>query len=336
MQKRKLGYTDLHLSAVGLGTWAIGGGNWYWGWGPQDDADSIATIQRALDLGVNWVDSAAAYGLGYSEELIGKAIAGRRDEVIVATKCGLVWDSDNPTEDVTPRLKADSVRREAEQSLRRLGVETIDLYQIHWPDPDEDLEEGWSAIAKLVQEGKVRYAGICNASVEQLKRVQPIHPVASLQPEYNMLKRGAEEELLPYCAANEIGVVGYSPLRSGILTDKFGRERLEAMAENDWRLRDPDFQEPRAELNVAFVHQLRPIAHSIGQPVSRLAIAWALARPEMTSAIVGARRPDQIEVSAPAADLQLAPEIMAQMEALLAERDEELDAAGAFASESLR
>jgi aryl-alcohol dehydrogenase-like predicted oxidoreductase len=336
MQKRKLGFTDLSLSTLGLGTWAIGGGNWYWGWGPQDDADSIATIQRAIDLGINWLDSAAAYGLGYSEELIGQAIAGRRDEVIIATKCGLVWDDDKPTEDVTPRLKADSVRREAEDSLRRLGVDVIDLYQIHWPDPDEDLEEAWTEIAKLVQEGKVRYAGVCNASIEQLKRIQAIHPVASLQPEYNMLKRGAAEELLPYCAANEIGVVAYSPLRSGILTDRFGRERLDAMAENDWRLRDPDFQEPRAEINIKFTQKVRAIAASIGQPLPRLAIAWVLARPEVTSAIVGARRPGQIEVSAPAGDLQLAPETMAQIEALLAERDRELAAAGAFAADSLR
>lgn len=335
MQKRKLGNSDLNLSAIGLGTWAIGGGNWYWGWGPQDDAESVMTIQRAIDLGINWIDSAAAYGLGYSEELIGRAIAGRRDEVIVATKCGLIW-GDDPTEDVTPSLKADSVRREAEDSLRRLGVEAIDLYQIHWPNPDEDLEEGWSEIAKLVQEGKVRYAGICNASVEQLKRIQAIHPVASLQPEYSMLKRGAEEDLLPYCAANGIGVVGYSPLRSGILTDNFGRARLDAMTANDWRQRDPDFQEPRAEINVEFVKKMRVVAESIEQPLSQLAIAWVLARLEVTSAIVGARRPGQIEVSAPAGDLQLAPEVMAQIEALLAERDKELAAAGAFASESLR
>ncbi len=335
MQKRKLGFTDLNLSAIGLGTWAIGGGNWYWGWGPQNDAESIATIQRAIDLGINWMDSAAAYGLGHSEELIGKAIAGRRDEMIVATKCGLIW-GDDPAEDVTPCLKADSVRREAENSLRRLGVETIDLYQIHWPNPDEELEEGWSEIAMLVQEGKVRYAGICNASVEQLKRIQAIHPVTSLQPEYSMLKRGAEAELIPFCAENGIGVVGYSPLRSGILTDNFGRARLDAMTANDWRQRDPDFQEPRAQINVAFKEKLQAIAQSINQPLSQMAIAWVLARPEVASAIVGARRPGQIEVSAPAGDLQLTAETMAQIEGLLAERDSELAAAGAFASESLR
>lgn len=336
MQKRKLGFTELSLTTVGLGTWAIGGGDWYWGWGPQDDAESIATIQRAIDLGINWMDSAAAYGLGRSEELIGKAIAGRRDEVIIATKCGLIWDEDKPTEDVTPRLKAQSVRQEAEDSLRRLGVEVIDLYQIHWPNPDEDLEEGWTEIAKLVQEGKVRYAGICNASVEQLKRIQAIHPVASLQPEYSMLKRGVETEILAYCAANDIGVVAYSPLRSGILTDGFSQERLEAITANDWRQRDPDFQEPRAQINLDFVEKLRAVAASVDLPLAQLATAWVIARPEVTSAIVGARRPKQIESSAPAGDLQLSPETMEQIEMLLAERDRRLEEAGAFASESLR
>lgn len=336
MQQRRLGYTDLHLSTIGLGTWAIGGGNWYWGWGPQDETESIATIQRALDLGINWIDTAAAYGLGRSEEIIGKAIAGRRDQVIIATKCGLIWDENKPNADVSNRLKADSIRKEAEESLRRLNVDQIDLYQIHWPVPDEDLEEAWMSIAKLVEEGKVRYAGVCNASVEQLRRLQIIQPVASLQPEYSMFKRGAEDGLLPYCGANEIGVVAYSPLRSGALTDKFGHKRLDSLAENDWRRRDPDFQRPRAEINVRSTHKLRGIAESIGQPLSRLAIAWVLARPEVTAAIVGARRPGQIEVSAPAGDLELPEETREQIDAALAERDKALVEAGAAAGESLR
>ena len=335
MQKRKLGYSDLYLTTIGLGTWALGGGDWRWGWGAQDDADSIATIHRALDLGINWLDTAAAYGLGYSEEVIGKAIAGRRDDVILATKCGLVWD-DKSTGEVKNRLKADSVRREAEASLRRLGVETIDLYQIHWPNPDEDLEEAWAAIAGLVKEGKVRYAGASNFSVAQLKRVQAIHPVASLQPEYSMLKRGVEDELLPYCAENDIGIIAYSPLRSGILTDKFGQERLDTLAENDWRRGDPDFQGPRAAINVAFTEKLRDIAAGIDQSLARLAIAWVLAHPAVTSAIVGARRPDQIEVSAPAGDIELPQEVVTQIDALLAQRDDNLAAAGAAANESLR
>ena len=336
MQKRKLGFSDLHLTTVGLGTWAIGGGDWYWGWGPQDVQESIDTIHRALDLGINWMDSAAAYGLGRSEELIAKAIKGRRDEVIVATKCGLVWDENDRTADVAPRLKADSVRREAENSLRRLNVETIDLYQIHWPTPDEDIEEAWGVIADLVKEGKVRYAGVSNFNVAQLKRIQPIHPVASLQPEYSMLKRGVEKELLAYCAANEIGVIAYSPLRSGILTDGFGPERLAAMSDDDWRQRDSDFQEPSASVNVTFVDKLRQIALREERPLSHLAIAWVLARPEVTAAIVGARRPSQIESSAPAADWQISSETIAEIEALLAEREINLAAAGVEAPDSLR
>ncbi|MCA9930985.1 MAG: aldo/keto reductase [Anaerolineales bacterium] len=336
MQTRKLGFTDLHLTTVGLGTWAIGGGDWYWGWGPQDYKESVDTIHRALDLGINWMDSAAAYGLGRSEELIAKAIRGRRDEVIIATKCGLVWDENDRTADVTPRLKAASVRREAEDSLRRLNVEMIDLYQIHWPTPEEDIEEGWGVIADLVKEGKVRYAGVSNFNVEQLKRIQPIHPVASLQPEYSMLKRGAENELLAYCAANDIGVIAYSPLRSGILTDGFGLERLATMSDDDWRQRDADFQEPSASVNVAFVEKFRQIARREKRPLSHLAIAWVLARPEVTAAIVGARRPSQIESSAPAADWQLSAELMAEIESLLAERETKLVEAGVEAPESLR
>ncbi len=336
MQKRKLGFSDLHLTTVGLGTWAIGGGDWYWGWGPQDVQESIDTIHRALDLGINWMDSAAAYGLGRSEELIAKAIKGRRDEVIVATKCGLVWDENDRTADVTPRLKADSVRREAENSLRRLNVETIDLYQIHWPTPDEDIEEAWGVIADLVKEGKVRYAGVSNFNVAQLKRIQPIHPVASLQPEYSMLKRGVEKELLAYCAANEIGVIAYSPLRSGILTDGFGPERLAAMSDDDWRQRDADFQEPSVSVNVAFVDKLRQIALREERPLSHLAIAWVLARPEVTAAIVGARRPSQIERSAPAADWKISSKTIAEIKTLLAERETNLAEAGVEAPESLR
>jgi aryl-alcohol dehydrogenase-like predicted oxidoreductase len=335
MEKRKLGFTDSYLTTVGLGAWAIGGGEWYWGWGAQDERESIETINRALDLGINWIDTAAAYGLGKSEEIIGRAIAGRRDEVFIATKCGLVW-GDDPTEDVTASLKAGSVRKEAEDSLSRLNVDVIDLYQVHWPTPDEDLEEGWGVIADLVKEGKVRYAGGCNFDVSHIKRVNPIHPIASVQPEYNMLKRGAGDELLSYCAANDIGVVAYSPLRSGILTDTFTRARLEALETGDWRRRDPDFQPPRDEINLNFLEGLREIARGTGRPLSQLAIAWVLANPTVTSAIVGARRPSQIEASAPAADWRLDDEIWAAIEALLKKRDKELQAAGAFASDSLR
>ena len=335
MQKRRLGLTDAYLTTVGLGTWAMGGGGWYWNWGFQDDRESLNTIHRALDLGINWIDTAAAYGLGVSEEIVGRAITGHRDEVFIATKCGLTWN-EHTTGDLTPRLKAASVRAEAEASLRRLHVDVIDLYQIHWPDPDGDLEEAWSVIADLVKEGKVRYAGGCNLTVSHLERVMPIHAVASVQPEYSMLKRGAEIDLLGYCATNGIGVVAYSPLRSGILTDAFGSARLLALESGDWRHRDPDFQPPRDQINLAFLDGLRRVAREAGRPVSQLAVAWVLANPDVTSAIVGARRPTQIETSAPAADWRLDGATITAVESLMQKRDEELAMAGAHAAGSLR
>ena len=322
MQTRKLGYSDLHLTTVGLGTWAIGGGGWAYGWGPQDDAESIAAIRCALDLGINWIDTAAVYGLGHSEEIIGQAIAGRRDEVIIATKCGLVWGRGTVAPQAgstTPygRLKAESVRREVEASLRRLNVEVIDLYQIHWPNPDQDIEEAWGVIADLIREGKVRYGGVCNFSVEQLKRVQAIHPVASLQPPYSMLRRGIEEDLLAYCAANDIGVIAYSPMQAGLLTGKFTKERAANLPDEDWRKRNSYFQEPELSANLVLVERLRPIAKRNGRTVAQLAIAWVLRRPEVTSAIVGARRPSQIEETAPAGDWVLSAEDVAEIDALL-------------------
>jgi aryl-alcohol dehydrogenase-like predicted oxidoreductase len=338
MQTRKLGYSDLHLTTVGLGTWAIGGGGWAYGWGPQDDAESMAAIRRALDLGINWIDTAAVYGLGHSEEVIGRAIpstgsghrAGRRDEVIIATKCGLVWDEGSTTP--YGRLTAESVRAECEASLKRLNpsinsghrVEAIDLYQIHWPHDEEHLEEAWSTIADLIREGKVRYAGVSNFSVEQLKRVQAIHPVASLQPPYNMLRRGIEEELLAYCAANDIGVIAYSPMQAGLLTGKFTKERVANLPDDDWRKRNSHFQEPELSANLALVEKLRPIAVRNGRTVAQLAIAWVLRRPEVTAAIVGARRPSQIEETAPAGDWVLSEEIIAEIDALLMERERAL------------
>jgi aryl-alcohol dehydrogenase-like predicted oxidoreductase len=338
MQTRRLGYSDLHLTTVGLGTWAIGGGGWAYGWGPQDDAESIAAIHRALDLGINWIDTAAVYGLGHSEEIIGRAIrstgsgrrAGRRDEVVIATKCGLVWDEGSTTP--YGRLKAESVRREVEASLRRLNVETIDLYQIHWPDPDADIEEAWGVIADLIREGKVRYGGVSNFSVEQLKRVQAIHPVTSLQPPYSMLRRGIEEDLLAYCAANDIGVIVYSPMQAGLLTGKFTPERVARLPDDDWRKRNPHFREPELGANLALVEKLRPIAERNGRTVAQLAIAWVLRRPlrlrsgqaEVTAAIVGARRPSQIEETAPAGDWVLSAEDVSEIDALLAERERAL------------
>jgi aryl-alcohol dehydrogenase-like predicted oxidoreductase len=320
MKKRKLGFTDLELTTVGFGAWAIGGGNWEWGWGPQDDRDSLAAIQRGLDLGINWVDTAAAYGLGHSEEVVGKALKGRRDAVTVATKCGLVWGDPSSGKAIN-RLKAESVRKEAENSLRRLGVDVIDLYQIHWPIPDADVEEGWTEIAKLIEEGKVRYGGVSNFSVEQIKRCQAIHPVASLQPPYSMLDREVEADLLAFCAANQIGVVAYSPMASGLLTGKYDRQRVEALPAQDWRKsRSEHFQEPELSANLKLIEALGEIARRESISLVELAVAWVLRRGEVTAAIVGARRPDQIEGIAPAGDLELSQEVLGEIDWLLSKR----------------
>ena len=315
MQTRKLGFTDLQLTTIGLGTWAIGG-PWDYGWGPQRDEDSLRTIEEALDYGINWIDTAPAYGLGHSETIVGQALRGRRDQVIVATKCGRVWD-DPGAGHIFGRLKAASVRREAEESLRRLGVEVIDLYQIHWPDPEEDIEEAWTEIAKLVDEGKIRYAGVSNFNVAQIRRAQDIHPVASLQPPYSMLARGVEEELLPFCAAHDIGVVAYSPMQAGLLTGKFTPEKVAALPAGDWRHKSSHFQQPVLELNLNLVEQLRPVAERHGRSLAELAIAWVLRRTEMTAAIVGARRPGQIAQTAVAGDWHLDAEDSAAIDALL-------------------
>lgn len=323
MRTRKLGNTDLNLTTVGFGTWAIGGADWQYGWGPQDDADSVAAIRCGLDEGINWIDTAAAYGLGHSEEVVGQAIAGRRDEVIIATKCGLVWDEGST--DVYGRLTATSVRAECEASLKRLGVEVIDLYQIHWPHDEEHLEEAWSTIADMVKEGKLRYAGVSNFSVEQIERVQKIHPVASLQPPYSMLERGVEAELLSYCAANDIGVVAYSPMQTGMLTGKYTRERVASLPDSDWRKeQNPDFQEPALSANLEFIEGLRPIAERNDRTLAQLAIAWVLRRSEVTAAIVGARRPAHIEETVKAGDWELSAADIAEIDALLARREQVL------------
>lgn len=319
MRTKELGNTGKALTRVGLGTWAIGGGGWDHGWGPQDDENSIAAIHRALELGINWIDTAPAYGLGHSEEIVGRAIAGRRDQVFLATKCGLVWDQGSTS--TYGRLTAESVRQEAEDSLRRLGVDVIDLYQIHWPDPEEQIEEGWSAIADLIQAGKVRYGGVSNFSVAQLECIRPTHPVASLQPPYNMVRREIEDDLLPYCAAHGIGVVVYSPMQSGLLTGKYDRAKIENLPEEDWRKDSPQFTEPELSANLALIEGLRPIAERNGRTLPQLSIAWTLRRPEVTAAIVGARHPSQIEETAQAAGWQLSDEDVAEIDALLARRE---------------
>lgn len=319
MQTRKLGYTDLNLSTVGFGAWAVGG-RWDWGWGEQDDTESIAAIHRALDLGINWIDTAPAYGLGRSEEVVGRALRGKRGQVFLATKCGLVWN-DPSTGKVFNRLQAWSVRKEVEDSLRRLNTDTIDLLQIHWPKPDPEIEEGWGEISRLVTEGKVRYAGASNFSIAQLKRAQAIHPVASLQPEYSLLERGVEKELLAFCAENQIGVVAYSPMASGLLTGKYTRDSFKALPAEDWRNKyNLHFREPEFSANLEFVEKLGLIAAREGRSLGQLAVAWVLRRPELTSAIVGSRRPSQIEEIAPAGDWQLSAETVVEIAGLLAER----------------
>ncbi|MCU0488038.1 MAG: aldo/keto reductase [Anaerolineales bacterium] len=317
MQTRKLGYSELNLTTVGFGAWAIGGGNWDWGWGPQDDAESISTIHRALDLGINWIDTAAAYGLGHSEEIVARALKGRRDQVFLATKCSLVWDTPQDYK-VYNRLKAWSVRRECENSLRRLNTEVIDLYQIHWPNPDADIEEGWTEIARLIDEGKVRYGGVSNFSVQQMRRAQAIHPIASLQPEYSMLAREPENELLAYCAENQIGVIAYSPMASGLLTGKYNRQKVAALPPTDWRVtKNEYFREPSLTLNLEMVESLRPIAERNNHSLGELAVAWVLRRPEVTAAIVGARRPDQIAETAMAGDWTLSTDEQYAIEKIL-------------------
>lgn len=327
MQTRKLGFSDLQFTLLGLGAWAFGGSNWSYGWADQDDSDSIATIQHALDLGINWIDTAPAYGHGHSEEVVGKVLKGLHEKPLIATKCGLIPAADGWNNDFV--LKAASVRKEAEDSLKRLGVEVIDLYQIHKPIPDEDIEEAWGVVADLVKEGKVRYGGVSIFSMEQIKRCQVIHPVASYQPPYSMLVRGVEEQLLEYCDQNSIGVITYSPLRSGLLSGKLTRERLESMGKEDWRTHaDPEFQGVRLQVNLELVDKLKPIADRLECTLSQLAIAWVLRRSEVTAAIVGARRPAQMEESVLAANVNLPAEVQEEIGTLLADRDAQLKAAG--------
>jgi aryl-alcohol dehydrogenase-like predicted oxidoreductase len=321
MEKKALGTSGLEITRVGVGTWAIGGPGWQFGWGPQDDNDSVAAIHGALDAGVNWIDTAAVYGLGHAEEVVGRAIDGRRDTVIVATKCGRVCGPGDTV--VKGSLKAASIRAELEASLRRLRTDYIDLYQIHWPDPDADLEEGWAEISRAVAAGKVRFIGASNFSAVQLERVRAIHPVASLQPPYNMLRREIEREILPYCAARGIGVICYSPMQMGLLSGAFSLERAAALPRNDQRVRNPFFMEPALTRNLRLVEGLRPIAAECGRSVAELAVAWVLRRPEVTAAIIGARRPGQVEQVAAAAGWRLPAEVAVRVDALIAAREAE-------------
>jgi aryl-alcohol dehydrogenase-like predicted oxidoreductase len=316
MHTRPLGNCGLELTTVGLGTWAMGGGDWKFGWGPQDDAESIRTIHRALDLGIRWIDTAPVYGLGHCEEVVGRALQGLRERPLIATKCERCWDEQRR---IVPRLKKESVRAEVEASLRRLQVEVLDLYQIHWPQPEEDLEEGWATIAELIREGKVRFGGVSNFTLSQLERVQAVYPVTSLQPPYSMLARDVEADLLPYCRTHGVGVIAYSPMQKGLLTGKVTRAWVDALPADDHRRSDPQFQEPQLGATLELVQGLQALAAQEGKTVAQLAIAWVLRRPEVTAAIVGARRPDQIEQTVAGADWLLSAKQVAAIEALLSQ-----------------
>jgi len=323
MDRKRLGSSDLELTKIGLGTWAIGG-PWDFGWGPQSDADSIETIHEALDLGINWIDTAPAYGLGHSERIVGKAIRDRRSEVLIATKCGLVWD-DPAERAVYGRLRADSVKREAEASLRRLRIDVIDLYQIHWPNPEPEVEEAWEAISDLVDQGKVRCGGISNFSVSQLERVGALHPVTSLQPPYNLFDRSIESEILRYCRDRGVGVIAYGPMAYGLLTGKYDRASLSDLPKDDWRRKGGRFREPELGANLAFIERLQTLARELHRPISHIAIAWVLRRPEVTAAIVGARRPGQIAQTAGAGGWRLPDDALRSIDGWLDERDRALD-----------
>jgi aryl-alcohol dehydrogenase-like predicted oxidoreductase len=318
VETKELGSTGFHLTPIGFGTWALGGGDWAFGWGEQDDAESIAAIRRAVDSGINWIDTAAVYGLGRAEEVISKALEDipPSSRPYVFTKCSLVWDSKNR---LSHSLKADSIKREVEDSLRRLRVETIDLYQIHWPSRTPglapDIEEGWSTLVELKREGKVRYLGVSNFDVEQLERIRPIAPVDSLQPPYSMIMRCVEDEILPYCREHKIGVIIYSPMQSGLLSGKMTRERIASLPQNDWRAsKSPEFQEPNLTRNLELVDFLRGVGERHGRSPAEVAIAWTLRHPAVTGAIVGGRRPSQVDGFLGAMEYRLTPAEIAELD----------------------
>ncbi len=305
MEKRKLGDSDLMITRLGVGAWAMGGGGWQFAWGPQDDNDSIAAIHAALDAGMNWIDTAAVYGLGHSEEVVARALAGRSNRPYVFTKCERTWDEQGR---VGGCLKRESIRREAEDSLRRLKVDVIDLYQIHWPEPDEDIEEGWAAMAELKKEGKVRWIGVSNFNRRQMERARKIAPITSLQPPYSIISPEVEKEELPYCQQHNIGVLAYSPMKSGLLSGKMTRERIAAFPKDDFRARSPHFQEPLLTRNLRLAELLGQIGARHGRTTGEVAIAWVLRHPAVTAAIVGLRNAAQLEGVIGAADFRLSAE----------------------------
>jgi len=291
METRVLGNSNLQITRIGVGAWAMGGGGWTWSWGPQDDGESIAAIKQALDLGINWIDTAAVYGLGHSEEVVARALKGRSNRPYIFTKCERVWDERGK---IGGSLKAESIRRECEASLRRLQMDVIDLYQIHWPEPDADIEEGWTEMARLREEGKVRFIGVSNFSVQQMKRAMKIAPITSLQPPYSLVAREVEEDILPFCMRNNIGVIVYSPMYSGLLAGAMTRQRIANLAPDDWRRRDQNFQEPNLSRNLRLVEVLREVGKRHGRTPGEVAIVWTLHNQAVTGAIVGVRSPEQV------------------------------------------
>jgi len=308
----------MQITSLGIGAWAMGGGGWAFGWGPQDDQDSIEAIHAALDAGINWIDTSSVYGLGHSEQVIARALRGRSNRPYVFTKCGWTW---TPSGEIRKSLKADSIRREAEASLRRLELDAIDLYQIHWPDPDTDIEEAWRTLSDLKNEGKVRYIGVSNFNVAQMERAERIAPIASLQPPYSILAREIETSILPFSAAHGIGVIAYSPMKSGLLSGAMTRERIAALPADDFRRSAPHFREPLLTRNLQLVDLLRGIGEKHGGSPGQVAIAWVLRNPHVTGAIVGFRSGHQVQGITRAAELRLAPEDIKQIDSFLKQTD---------------
>ena len=309
----------MEITRIGFGSWAIGGSGWAAAWGPQDDEEAIGAIRRAVELGINWIDTAAVYGLGHSEELVARALSDipEADRPYVFTKCERRWDEQG---NIHGNLKKDSIKRECEDSLRRLKTDVIDLYQVHWPQPEEDIEEGWEAMAELKEEGKVRHIGVSNFDEKQMEHCQKIAPVETLQPPYSIIRREIEAEILPYCQQHGIGVIVYSPMASGLLSGRMTRERIENMPDDDWRKRNPEFNEPRLSRNLKLVELLREIGDEHGgRSPAEVAIAWTLRHPAVTAAIVGGRRPEQVDGVVGAADLQLTDNDLDRIESFLKE-----------------
>lgn len=316
MSRRRLGNSDLMITPLGVGAWAMGGGGWQFSWGPQDDEASKKAIHAALDAGWNWIDTAPVYGLGHSEEVVGQAVRERHDRPYVFTKCARIWDEDRR---IGKSLKADSIRRECEASLRRLGVDVIDLYQIHWPEPDEDVEEGWTTLARLKEEGKVRWIGVSNFNASQLKRAQAIAPVTSLQPPYSAVSPEIEQEILPHCQQTGVGVIVYSPMKSGLLSGKMTKERVAGLAGDDFRRKAPAFQEPQLSRNLRLAGLLGEIGRDRGISAGEVAIAWTLRHPAVTAAIVGLRSPEQLDGVRRAADQPLPAEDIRRIAGFIAQ-----------------